>query len=367
MCAERGIGMMDLVQASFDYEALDQETRVVVQARTSEIKALVKRAAQDIIDIGQKLVEVKDRLDFGQFQDWLGSEFGWSASTARRFMRVAEKFQNVQIERFGSSALYLLSADNTPEPARDEAIERAEAGERITYSTAQDIVEFHKDVHTMCPVCSTVYSTSYLACPECTYKAGGALRADDGTGTVQSYPHPDVRTVEKRPVSYHVSDDSYDWYTPAEYIEAAREVMGGIDLDPATSEEAQVTVRAGEYYTKHHNGLEHPWVGRVWLNPPYNVPLIGQFVDKVVGEYEAGQVESAIVLTNNSTDTAWFHKLLAYPVCLTRGRIRFWSGEETLATRQGQALFYLGHNKDSFAKVFSQFGEVMGRYDEFTR
>jgi hypothetical protein len=38
----------------FDYAVLDPETRIVVQQRTEEIRALVRRSAQDIIDIGNK-------------------------------------------------------------------------------------------------------------------------------------------------------------------------------------------------------------------------------------------------------------------------------------------------------------------------
>ena len=34
------------------------------------------------------------------------------------------------------------------------------------------------------------------------------------------------------------------WHTPAEYIEAAREVMGSIDLDPASCHIAQQAVKA---------------------------------------------------------------------------------------------------------------------------
>ena len=54
----------------------------------------------------------------------------------------------------------------------------------------------------------------------------------------------------KRPVSYHVSDDSHEWYTPETYISAARGVMGGIDLDPTTSQQAQEQIKADTYYTK---------------------------------------------------------------------------------------------------------------------
>lgn len=46
----------------FDYDSLDTETRVIVQQRTSEIKKLVRQTAEGIIEIGEKLAEVRDRL-----------------------------------------------------------------------------------------------------------------------------------------------------------------------------------------------------------------------------------------------------------------------------------------------------------------
>lgn len=65
------------------------------------------------------------------------------------------------------------------------------------------------------------------------------------------------------------SSASDEWYTPPEYIEFAHSVMGGIDLDPASNEIAQHWIRAARYFTINDNGLEMPWHGRVWLNPPY--------------------------------------------------------------------------------------------------
>ena len=83
----------------FDYTALDTETCIVVKQRTDEIKALMKRTAQGIIEIGQKLIEVKGRLEHGMFMGWLKTEvepLGLSYYAANRWMNVATKFCNLQ-------------------------------------------------------------------------------------------------------------------------------------------------------------------------------------------------------------------------------------------------------------------------------
>ena len=152
-----------------------------------------------------------------------------------------------------------------------------------------------------------------------------------------------------------------EWYTPPRYVEAARQAMGGIDLDPATSIPAQHTVQAGRFFTRADDGLAREWNGRVWLNPPYAQPLIHQFVTKLVEELTEGRAEAAILLTHNYTDTAWFHlaESVASAICFTRGRVKFLDADGgKCAPTQGQAFFYYGGDRDAFGAAFAQFGFI---------
>jgi phage N-6-adenine-methyltransferase len=151
----------------------------------------------------------------------------------------------------------------------------------------------------------------------------------------------------------------FEWYTPAEFIEAARAVLAEFDLDPASSERAQQTVKARRYYSVDEDGLAQEWRGRVWLNPPYKQPDINLFMKKMVEEVACGRVSEAIMLTNSSTDTEWFHLgfSVCSAICFTRGRIKFVDphGERTAPT-QGQAFFYFGNNARRFCEVFRDIG-----------
>ena len=155
-----------------------------------------------------------------------------------------------------------------------------------------------------------------------------------------------------------------EWYTPPEHIERAREVMGSINLDPATSELANQTVRAEQIFTLADNGLTQEWHGQIWLNPPYAQPYIQQFIEKLVSEVQAERTRQAIALTHNYTDTAWFHHAAAHcrAICFPRGRIAFVNPDgEKAAPTQGQAFFYFGTTGDRFLQLFSAIGCVLVR------
>jgi len=163
--------------------------------------------------------------------------------------------------------------------------------------------------------------------------------------------------------SAHVSHNSgeHEWYTPTRFIESARKVMGSIDLDPATSELAQETVKAGIYYTVEHNGLDQEWSGNIWMNPPYQAGLIDRFIVKL----DTSDIKSSIVLVNNSTDTEWFDLLMtkSCAACFPKGRIKFLDkcGNKG-APLQGQAIVYRGENPDSFCNEYRKYGNVLMKY-----
>lgn len=161
----------------------------------------------------------------------------------------------------------------------------------------------------------------------------------------------------------HVSHNTGDneWYTPAGIIEASLEVLGGIDLDPASTAKANGVVGAKMFFTEKDDGLEQEWRGRVFMNPPYASDLVGKFADKLVAELASKRVRCAIVLVNNSTETRWFQKLaaVATSICLPVGRIKFWHPGKTTATPlQGQAILYFGAKPAKFDKCFKVLGVV---------
>jgi ParB family chromosome partitioning protein len=168
---------------------------------------------------------------------------------------------------------------------------------------------------------------------------------------------------------------SNEWYTPAKYIEAARAVMGGIDLDPASCALANQTVKATRYFTKDDDGLSQIWGGKVWLNPPYSSPLSPAgmsggkrrgptelWIQKLIDSFESGDVSQAIVCINADTVRAWFQCLWEYTICFVSRPIQFIRVDQKPEHHFfGTAFVYLGPHESRFIEVFSRFGTIAKR------
>lgn len=95
------------------------------------IRALGKRAARDIVEIGERLIDAKDRCGHGNWSPWLEREFGWSDDAAQRYIRVgdAAKNRNLRDLNVPVSGLYLLAASRG-----DRSRRRAERAGRAGFA-----------------------------------------------------------------------------------------------------------------------------------------------------------------------------------------------------------------------------------------
>src|SRR5262249_52299428 len=121
-------------------------TDPILAKHAAEIRRLGKRALADVIEIGARLAECKRICGHSNWLPWLDREFGWEETTAQRFMRVHKLAQSKsgKLADLPVSAIYLLAAPSTPEPAKTEIIERAKAGEAVRVTEVKRVVERHK-------------------------------------------------------------------------------------------------------------------------------------------------------------------------------------------------------------------------------
>ena len=101
-------------------------------------------------------------------------------------------------------------------------------------------------------------------------------------------PQEDIEAIEKGEMTVNKAVNNLivtkytgneEWYTPKKYIDMAREVLGRIDIDPASNSFANQIVQATTYYTKDDDGQTKEWRGKMWLNPPYS-SFISEFINK---------------------------------------------------------------------------------------
>ncbi len=151
------------------------------------------------------------------------------------------------------------------------------------------------------------------------------------------------------------------WFPTSLMVSAAREVMGGIDLNPAWVERPKHPDHATKHLTP-GNGLrlDAEWRGRIWLCPPPH--MMSPLAKRLVAEFQSGHVEQAVAVGLAQTWSPWLQELAkaCSAVCLADGWTRFQSlDRQQYKPPPGFMIFYLGPSADEFVRHFARYGAVL--------
>lgn len=203
-----------------------------------------------------------------------------------------------------------------------------------------------------------------------------------------------------------------EYYTDALIIELAREVLGQIDLDPASNHIANITVQAATYFTREDDGLSREWHGKVWLNHPFSkgelpcarylkdtkyhkkgdynckkricndptyknyrgyhidhkIPSNLDWITFLKYQHEKGNTVEAINVAFAELSSSWGTILLDGVHCIPFERVNYFGLEADGSIKKqrgvpkGSIIRYWGDNPDKFARVFSQIGSIQSPY-----
>jgi hypothetical protein len=159
----------------------------------------------------------------------------------------------------------------------------------------------------------------------------------------QAYAHATAREMAR-----------HEWYSGPAVVEAARQVLGGIDLDPASSKKANEIVQATSFYTIRHDGLRQPWSGRLWLNPPYGTHA-PKWVRRFAEAFPHDVPAAILLLAVHHMTTKWFAPLAALqPIaCMPDHRLPFSGSVEH--PMHGSVILGFGVEEGRFREAFRPF------------
>ncbi len=339
------------------------ELTIIEQTELEQYEVIISRGLKTFVEVGAALLAIRDsklyRQEYGTFEDYCGKKWQISNEYARLNMRAAEVVMNLQktptivgvLPATESQARPLAGLPAEVQPIIwQRSLDTAPHG-KVTAAHVETTVKEYKyeqqaaDNRRFVPAVADEYEQM----------------ADDLAGDEDGYDWTEEESTPVQPIQAATPElDSNEWYTPIRFIEAARTVMGTIDTDPASNDEAQQFIQAKTYYTKETNGLAHEWTGNVWLNPPYSEPL--PWVKKLIESFESGTVTSAIILLNTANSPEWSRLLWNsnYTVCLLSKRVQFWRPDRTDAkgTDRDQMIWYLGNDTEEFETEFSTYGAI---------
>ena len=159
-----------------------------------------------------------------------------------------------------------------------------------------------------------------------------------------------------------------DYITPVWILDVVREVFDGdIDLDVASSAQANTVVKAKRYFTAEDDALSTgvQWKGNnVWMNPPF--PAKGSpknwmlwWLSKFIWEYLNGRIQCGMIITYAQMNTKWGQLLGQYPRWHPAKRVDYIlpsTMEGDRGVMKGSMITYIGPDPMRFATVCTAAG-----------
>lgn len=173
--------------------------------------------------------------------------------------------------------------------------------------------------------------------------------------------------------------------TPPEVMEDVREVLGNIDLDPASDSIANRWVQASSFYTIEDDGFTKDWKAKnVWLNPPGTSKSNGKTIkcshwfQKFLYHFRREEIESGILLCYRAGSVGSMgRELLSFPTCITcggsssptlngSGRFSFYTVEDNISfaqpdNTQSSIFVCVSHSilvQQRFQRIFDKYGVI---------
>ncbi|NTV45012.1 MAG: N-6 DNA methylase, partial [Chlorobiales bacterium] len=168
----------------------------------------------------------------------------------------------------------------------------------------------------------------------------------------------------------NVNTLSQSWGTPRKYVNAVKEIFGGIiHLDPCSNEFSLVNAET-EYILPKHDGLKESWnFPTIYVNPPYGIDkergtTIKNWLAKCAHAHEEYGAE-VLALVPVAVNTAHWKKYIftkARAICfLYDTRLRFLEDGKDAGkgAPMACAMVYWGNNYSKFYEVFIEYGAVV--------
>lgn len=313
-----------------------------------------QRSGQALLEAAGYLSQAREKAGHGEWYAFL-QRTNTTHNTADRLLDIHAKATTdqafadaVKNNHLNMSTAALLAQPSTPA----DVVEAVLSAEEVPSYRAVDTMIKESRAN---PPTSGDFEDEpqWIAGPEKAYSAGTVL--------------PEGHATTYQPARLNsglFSSATPEWYTPQDITDRVIKALGTIDLDPCSNSHTDPAIPAATLYTREDDGLNQPWHGMVYMNPPYGRE-IRPWIDRIVGAYEQEEIEAGIALLPARVDTLWFQQLRdCGAICLIKGRLKFDIAEPGV---QGDSapfpsmVVYFGDDLERFTLAFGDLGDIWCR------